>query len=73
MDNGVAAKRFYTKGFTFDVVHLLVSILHYNFGLVCSVQNHNGQSVILIKTRQLFKKLVTPYFDNSIKYKLSDL
>ncbi|KAF8204409.1 hypothetical protein K438DRAFT_1580080, partial [Mycena galopus ATCC 62051] len=32
---------FHTKGFTFSDVYLLAGMLHYNFGLHCTVQNHS--------------------------------
>nr|YP_009445628.1 hypothetical protein [Tremella fuciformis]YP_010180095.1 hypothetical protein LI453_mgp17 [Auricularia auricula-judae]ATX61905.1 hypothetical protein [Tremella fuciformis]ATX61926.1 hypothetical protein [Tremella fuciformis]ATX61969.1 hypothetical protein [Tremella fuciformis]ATX62037.1 hypothetical protein [Tremella fuciformis]ATX62087.1 hypothetical protein [Tremella fuciformis] len=78
MDDGAATTSrsgFYlhTKGFTFDDVYLLVGMLHYLFGLVCTVQNHKGQPVIYITRKSLpaFISLVRPHFHPSMMYKLS--
>ena len=77
MDDGAAITKFsgfylHTKGFTFNEVYLLAGILHYRFGLVCTVQNHTGRPVLNItsKSMPLFIKLVKPYFVPSIMYKL---
>lgn len=75
MDDGAWCKSgFYlhTKGFTFLEVYKLVAMLHYNFTLVCSVQNHEGRPVIYIKAKsiELFRSLVIPHFHPSMMYKL---
>lgn len=77
MDDGAATTSgsgFYlhTKGFTFVDVYKLVAILHYNFGLVCTVQNHKGCPVIYITSQSInaFRTLVTPYFVPCMIYKL---
>jgi hypothetical protein len=62
----------HTKGFTFDEVYLLSGILHYQFGLITTVQNHDGYPVIYItrKSMNIFINLVKPHFHRSIMYKL---
>lgn len=77
MDDGAATTSrsgFYlhTKGFTFEEVYLLAGMLHYQFGLVVTVQNHTNQPVIYItrKSTKNFINLVKPYFHTSLMYKL---
>lgn len=75
MDDGASASSgFYlhTKGFTFREVYHLVGILHYNFGLHCTVQNHNKRPVIHITARSLakFTAIVEPPFHKDMYYKL---
>ena len=56
MDDGRLAQSgfyFHTKGFTFPDVYKLAGLLHYNFGLVCTVQNHSGMPVIYITARSI--------------------
>jgi len=58
MDDGAATTKlsgFYlhTKGFTFDEVYLLAGMLHYQFGLVCTVQNHTGHPVLYITSQSM--------------------
>lgn len=43
----------HTKGFTYLEVYRLVGMLHYQFSLVCSVQNHEGRPVIYIKVESM--------------------
>ncbi len=78
MDDGAKITKgtgFYlhTKGFTFAEVYLLVGMLHYNFGLVCTVQNHSKQPVIFITAASmpLFISLVKPHFHSTMMYKIS--
>lgn len=76
MDDGAKASTgFYlhTKRFTYNETYLLVSMLHYNFKLECTVQNHDGMPVIYIKAQsmRLFRSLVTPHFCESMMYKLA--
>lgn len=75
MDDGAYAKSgFYlhTKGFTYSEVYLLIGMIHYNFGLHCTVQNHKGQPVIHITARSLsdFISIVKPHFHQDMYYKL---
>lgn len=77
MDDGASTtclSGFYlhTKGFKFKDVYSLVGMLHYKFGLVCTVQNHKGMPVIYItsKSMPLFISLVSPHFHPSMMYKL---
>lgn len=61
-----------TNGFTFRDAYKLVAILHYVFGLYCTVQNADGKPVVYITTKSvpLFRSLITPYFHPIIMYKL---
>ena len=75
MDDGAFAKSgfyFHTKGFTFLEVYKLARILHYNFGLECTVQNHSGMPVIYIVANSipLFVSIVKPHFYSGFLYKL---
>ena len=75
MDDGAFARSgFYihTKGFTFSDVYKLAAILHYNFGLVCTVQDHSGMPVIYITAASmpLFISIVKPHFYPGFLYKL---
>lgn len=67
-------KGFYlhTEGFSMQEVCLLVSILHYRFDLSCSIQKHDNNSMIYIKSKSIvrFIAIVGPYFHPSIYYKL---
>lgn len=76
MDDGAfTPSGFYlhTKGYTFQEVYKLAAILHYNFGLVCTIQSHENRPVIYIGAKELskFKSLVTPYFLESMMYKFN--
>lgn len=83
MDDGAAAQSgFYlhTKSFTFAEVYMLAyfrslieNLLHYRFGLFCTVQNHKGQPVINItaKSIPLFVSIVKPHFHKTMYYKLT--
>lgn len=78
MDDGAnTPSGFYlhTKGFSFNESYLLAAMLHYRFGLVCTIQNHDGQPVVYITaaSRSLFIKIVEPYFHSSMMYKLIEL
>lgn len=77
MDYGAATTQlsgFYlhTKGYTFQEVYLLAGMLHYRFGLVCTVQSHEKRPVLNItsKSMPLFISLVLPHFRSSMIYKL---
>jgi LAGLIDADG DNA endonuclease family len=75
MDDGAKARSgfyFHTKAYTFNEAYLLAGILHYNFNLNCSVQNHKNTPVINIKAESMsrFKSLVLPHFHPSMTYKL---
>lgn len=62
----------HTKGFTFEEAYILAGMLHYQFGLVVTVQNHTNRPVIYItrKSTKKFINLVKPYFHTSMMYKL---
>lgn len=62
----------HTKGFEFAEVYKLVAMLHYCFGLVCTVQNHEGNPVIYIRAQSmdLFRSIVVPHFHSTMMYKL---
>ncbi|MBP1357795.1 MAG: hypothetical protein JZD40_04825 [Sulfolobus sp.] len=77
MDDGAATTSgsgFYlhTKGFTFAEAYKLASMLHYVFGLNCTVQNHKNQPTLYIRAESipLFRSLVTPHFHPIMMYKL---
>ena len=76
MDDGAPAGRtgFYlhTKGFTFNECYLLAGMLHYQFGLTCTVQNHENRPVIYITAQSMrtFRAIVTPHFHSTMMYKL---
>ncbi len=76
MDDGAKTESgFYlhTKGFTFNEVYTLVGILHYNFGLICTVQSHENMPVIDITAASLdsFIRIVKPHFHPQMLYKLT--
>ena len=62
----------HTKGFTFSDVYRLARVLHYNFGLTCTVQSHKGMPVLYItaKSMPLFISVVKPYMHPRFYYKL---
>jgi len=62
----------HTKGFTFKEAYLLAGIMHYKFGLFCTVQNHDNRPVIYIrsKSKSQFITIVYPYFHHTLLYKL---
>jgi len=75
MDDGAyTPSGFYlhTKGFTFNDVYKLAGMLHYQFGLVVTVQSHQNRPVIYITaySMPLFRALVQPYFHPFFYYKL---
>ena len=73
-DGGLVPSGFYlhTKGFTFNEAYTLAGLLHYKFGLVCTIQNHDSQPVIYITAGSfpLFVSLVKPHFHRQMLYKL---
>lgn len=76
MDDGTPSGRagfyFHTKGFTFNECYLLAGMLHYQFGLICTVQNHTNQPVLYITARSMptFRAIVTPHFHSTMMHKL---
>lgn len=62
----------HTKGFDFKSVYLLVGIIHYKMGIICTVQSHENRPVIYItaKSKKKFVELIRPYFHVSLLYKL---
>ena len=75
MDDGAfTPSGFYlhTKGFTYPDVYRLAAILHYNFGLICTVQSHSGMPVIYVTAQSmpLFISIVKPHFYSGFFYKL---
>ena len=79
MDDGAATTKFsgfylHTKGFNFKDAYSLEGMLHYQFDLICTVQNHKGMPVIYItsKSMPLFISLVSPHFHPSMMYKLKN-
>ena len=54
-------------------MELLVSVLKDKFNLDCTIQKDRNQPRIYIKAKSmpLFRELVTPYFHESILYKLN--
>jgi len=76
MDDGAKAQSgfyFHTKAYTFNEAYLLAGILHYNFNLICSVQNHSNMPVINIKAESMpiFRRIVLPHFHPIMTYKLA--
>ena len=66
---------FNTNSYTLKEVELLSSVLKEKFNLDCSIQRHNKnkeQFRIYIKSKSIvhFKNLVSPYFHESMLYKL---
>lgn len=62
-----------THNFTFSEVYKLVGLLHYKFGLNCSVHLvDKSKPIIYIKSQSipLFRSIVIPEFVDNIKYKL---
>jgi hypothetical protein len=64
--------RFHTEGFTFNECYKLAAMLHYRFGLICTIQKKEGKPVIMItsKSMSLFRSIVTPHFHPIMLYKL---
>ena len=62
----------HTKGFTFIDVYRLAGVLHYNFGLVCTVQSHEGMPVLYITAKSMpsFISIVKPHMHPRFYYKL---
>lgn len=58
----------HTKKFSFEDTYQLVAILHYNFGLICTVQNHKNKLVIYVTANSLplFIALVQPPFSQRL-------
>lgn len=78
IDDGAATTKGYgfylhTSGFTFNDVYLLAGMLHYQFGLICTVQNKQGKPVLYItnKSISLFRSLVMPHMHYSMLYKIN--
>jgi len=76
MDDGTKSYngfRLYTNSFSFEEAYKLVAMLHYRFGLNCTVQRANNQPVISVRTASmpLFRSLVQPHFVPSMMYKLA--
>ena len=63
---------FHTEAFTFKECYLLAAMLHYRFGLFCTIQKHEGKPIIKIanKSMFLFRSIVIPHFHQSMLYKL---
>ena len=66
---------FNTNSYTFKEVELLSTVLKEKFNLDCSIQRHNKnkeQFRIYIKSKSIvhFKNLVSPYFHESMLYKI---
>jgi hypothetical protein len=40
--------KLYTEGYSFEDVYKLAGLMHYNFGLFCTVQTKEGKPVIYI-------------------------
>ena len=78
MDDGVTLRPGFslcTDSYTFSEVELLIKVLKNNFDLNCSIhKRENNQFRIYIKTESMnkFRSLVTPHFNESMMYKLSD-
>lgn len=77
MDDGAyTPSGFYlhTKGFTFNESYMLAGLLHYQFGLICTVQNHDGMPVVYITSQSLptFIALIKPHFHTQMLYKLAE-
>lgn len=75
MDDGAwtrAGFYLHTSGFSFNEVYLLAAMLHYRFGIVCTVQTKESQPILYItaKSMGIFRELVTPHFHPSMLYKL---
>jgi hypothetical protein len=75
MDDGSDAKSgFYlhTEGFTYNDCYKLAAILHYNFDIVVTIQDHNKQPIIYITAKSMpkFINLVYPHFHKSMLYKI---
>jgi hypothetical protein len=76
MDDGAKARSgrcLQATAYSFNEAYLLAGILHYNFNLDCSVQNHKNTPVINIKAKSmpLFRVIVIPYFHSNMTYKLN--
>ncbi len=64
---------FHIQGFTLNDVYKLAGMLHYTFGLKCSIhykKNNKGVIYIKAKSMPLFKSLVIPFMHPSMLYKL---
>lgn len=78
MDDGAVTSSgsgFYlhTEGFTYTDVYKLAGMLHYKFNSHCTVQTHGKKPLLYITAQSMgkFKKLVRPYFCESMLYKLN--
>lgn len=77
MDDGSKGAKGYafnlhTESYSIKEVYFLAQMLHYRFGLTCSVQNNKRGPRLYIRAKslQLFKHLVKPHFHPSMLYKL---
>jgi hypothetical protein len=75
MDDGVWYPKgfyLYTESFTFHECYKLVAMLHYRFGLYCTIHLHGGKPMIKIATcsMSLFRSIVAPHFHQCMLYKL---
>ena len=76
MDDGSRSANgfnFHTEGFTLNENYLLAALLHYRFGLNITVQHSQSRKPkirIKAKSMPLFRSIVTPYFHQSMLYKL---
>ena len=63
----------HTNGFTFNDAYILAGILHYQFNLYVTVQNHANRPVIYVNAKSiaLLRTIVTPYIHSSIIYKIN--
>lgn len=69
-DNGFI---FCTDSYTLSEVELLIKVLKQNFNLNCTYQKNKDNYRIYIKSDSMnkFRSLVTPYFHESMMYKLA--
>jgi len=78
MDDGSKSRNnfiFNTNSYTLQEVEFLSSVLKDKFNLDCTIQKYNKDKnqyriSIRIKSVPLFKSIVSPYFHDSMKYKL---
>jgi hypothetical protein len=65
--------RLNTQGFTVPDCELLCYVLKVKFDLNCTIHKNKGKPVIYIRVDSMerFRSLVSPYFHDSMLYKLS--
>lgn len=63
---------FHTEGFTLPEIYKLAGMLHYVFGLNCTVQKHDSKHILRVRAQSmvLFRSIVEPHFYQSMLYKL---